>query len=77
MDACGVAGNRNVHAVVNNERHIVTVGHCLDLSRKLQIRAAARVLLAQLNERCAALAGLLDRVKQGFGGVVGAVRDDI
>ena len=77
MNACGIARNRNVYTVVNDERHLKAVGDRLDLLRQLQIRAAARLLLAQLDERRAAPAGLLDRVQQRFGRVIGAVRNDI
>ena len=77
VNACGIARNRNVYTVVNDERDLKAVRDRFDLLRQLQIRAAARLLLAKLNERRAAPAGLLDRVQQRFGRVIGAVRNDI
>ena len=77
VHARGVARKRDVHAVVDDERHVVPVGHCLDALRQRKIRAAATVLFAQLDERCAACARLVDRVQQGLVRVVGAVCDDI
>ena len=77
VNACGIARNRNVYTVVNDERDLKAVCDRFDLLRQLQLRAAARLLLAKLNERRAAPAGLLDRVQQRFGRVIGAVRNDI
>ena len=77
VHARGIAREGDVHAVVNDERHIVFVRDRLDHLRKRQIIAAAGVLFAQLDERCAACARIVDRAEQGFGGVVGAVRDNI
>ena len=77
MYAGCIAGNGNIHAVVDDERHAVAVGDGLDLLRQLKVAASAGVLLAELNERCAALAGFVHGVEQGFGGVIGAVSDNV
>ena len=64
-------------AVVDDERHAVFVGDRLDLLREREVIAAAGVLFTQLDQRCAARARFIDRVEQGFGGVIGAVCNDI
>ena len=77
MYAGCIAGNGNIHTVVDDERHAVAVGDGLDLLRQLKVAASAGVLLAELNERCTALAGFVHRAEQGLGRVVGTVRNDI
>ena len=77
MYAGCIAGNGNIHAVVDDERHAVAVGDGLDLLRQLKVAASAGVLLAELNKRCTAPARLVHRAEQGFGRVVGTVRNDI
>ena len=77
MYAGCIAGNGNIHAVVDDERHAVAVGDGLDLLRQLKVTAAAGVLFAQLDERCAALAGFVHGAEQGLGRMVGTVRNDI
>ena len=77
MYAGCIAGNGNIHAVVDDERHAVAVGDRLDLLRQLKVAASAGVLLTELNKRCTAPARLVHRAEQGLGRVVGTVRNDI
>ena len=77
MNARGITRDGDIHAVIDDERHVIAVGDGLDLLRQLKVAASAGVLLAELNERCTAPARLVHRAEQGLGRVVGTVRNDI
>ena len=77
MHTSRITGQRHIHTIINDQRHIVTICDLLHLKSLIQILPSTLILLAKLDQSHTTLTSLLNRTEQRLLRMIRTIRHQI